>query len=162
MAFLYFLLAAGFATVCSQSACPAGFTLIGQSCYAYVDHEQDWPKAQSTCAAMGGFIAEIFDQATNDFIVQMATKHQHRVIWLGGSDLVKSGEWVWAKSGIAVSAAFDDWAPNQLDGNKSDAQDTEDCMEMNIDKYGGHWNDDECEHKQRFIREKPASEEFIG
>ncbi|RUS87572.1 hypothetical protein EGW08_004678, partial [Elysia chlorotica] len=135
MAFLYFLLVAGLATVFGQSACPTGFTLFGQSCYAYVNHEQAWPEAQSTCAAMGAYIAEIFDQATNDFITDMARKHQHRVIWLGGSDLIKSGEWLWARSGIPVSSAFQDWAPNQPDGNTGDASDTEDCMELNIDKY---------------------------
>ncbi|GFN89910.1 C-type lectin [Plakobranchus ocellatus] len=109
---------------------------------------------------MGAYIVEIFDQPTNDFIVEMATKHAHHVIWLGGSDLVKSGEWIWSRSGVPVNQ-FDDWAPNQPDGS-SDSTDTEDCMELNIDKYGGHWNDDQCEHRQRFICEKPADEEIIG
>ncbi|KAK3778647.1 hypothetical protein RRG08_012922 [Elysia crispata] len=96
---------------------------------------------KKTCNSIGAFLAEIFDQATNDFIVEMATKHNHHVIWLGGNDLAKT-----------------DWAANQPDTGSS----TEHCMELNIDRFNSHWNDDQCDHRQRFICQVYADEEFIG
>ncbi|RUS87571.1 hypothetical protein EGW08_004677 [Elysia chlorotica] len=112
---------------------------------------------KSSCNALGAFLVEIFDQATNDFIVEMARKHNHHVIWLGGNDRAQTGQWIWANSGIAVST-FDDWAAGQPDTGSS----TEHCMELNIDRFNSHWNDDQCAHNQRFICQTYADEEFIG
>jgi hypothetical protein len=68
-------------------------------------------------------------------------------IWMGGSDMLLEGEWIWANYGEVID--FRDWGPgepNSLDG-------TEECLDM-YQVHDFHWNDNSCEIKQNFMCEE--------
>ncbi|XP_005098908.1 perlucin-like [Aplysia californica] len=107
---------------------------------------------------MGGFVAEVYSDQENEFLKQMMRDHGSKTIWLGADDLIIEGKWYWATSGTSVDE-YSDWAPGQPD---STATGDENCMEFNLESFGGHWNDDECDHHQRFICQKYITADVIG
>lgn len=68
--------------------------------------------------------------------------------WIGGTDAVVEGEWIWITSQAKFS--YDDWADDFPD----DYEDNEDCAHL----WSGvnySWNDSHCDERMNFICEKP-------
>ena len=70
--------------------------------------------------------------------------------WIGGTDEVLEGVWVWAATGKALS--YTHWAPHQPRGPSTGI--AENCIEMvQWDNHVGQWNDDDCTDREHFICE---------
>ena len=69
-------------------------------------------------------------------------------IWLGGTDILHEGEFLWATSGTRIAYdTFRDWHPRQPDNS----DDSEHCVMMN--KHTG-WHDIACSKLNRYVCEK--------
>lgn len=70
------------------------------------------------------------------------------VVWLGGSDILAEGSFVWSSNNRALN--FNHWGP--YDPNAYTAED--DCVVLMYP--GGDWADFECFMERQFICEKDA------
>ena len=52
--------------------CPTSYSPSGSSCYKMVNTAADWNTARDDCAASGGYLAKIEDQAEQDLAASLA------------------------------------------------------------------------------------------
>eukprot|EP00105_Crassostrea_gigas_P030493 XP_011452811.1 PREDICTED: perlucin-like protein [Crassostrea gigas] len=144
--------------VLAQSSCPHGWLKNDNSCYLFVTHvDNDWTESEYFCHMIGSKLVEIETEKENNFLKNHArSEHQHAKsgFWIGGTDAVVEGEWIWITSQAKFS--YDDWAddfPDDYEGN-------EDCAHL----WSGvnySWNDSNCDERMNFICEKPLDEMLI-
>ncbi|XP_013886511.1 galactose-specific lectin nattectin [Austrofundulus limnaeus] len=133
---------AGVPTVCT---CPSGWTQRDKHCYLFVRGQVDWATAERACIAYGGNLASFHSRAEYDFlrtVVYRATGSNPRT-WVGASDAVKDGNWLWSDGSRFSSVSWGAGEPNNAGGR-------EDCMEIN--RNGGDYiNDERCTTTLNFI-----------
>ena len=95
---------------------------------------------------------EITTAEQNSFVESILFEHGPLdKVWMGGSDVIVEGEWLWAVSKARVSAGFTSWAPGEPD----DWKNHQDCMSF---KYQWkHWDDDHCAAEYPFICQRLVS-----
>lgn len=87
--------------------------------YLLVETRQTWHTARDTCAAWGGHLATIQDANENGFVYHLASRIPYStqdpwVVWLGATDEIEEGIWVWV-TGEPWSWVF--WDKGQPDKN---------------------------------------------
>lgn len=80
-----------------------------------------WTQARQKCESLGGFLAEIPDTGTLEYVDSITPDSSQ--YWLGGSDSAHEGTWKWVNSGQSLTLLT--WAK----GEPNDAGD-EDCLCM--------------------------------
>ncbi|XP_066301471.1 perlucin-like protein isoform X1 [Branchiostoma lanceolatum] len=128
--------------------CPSGYLQFRDKCYQFSTTQKQYNDAKAVCVASGGHLAVAKDEATDNFLVNEIRKRGNAETWMGMSDQVEEGVWVW-EDGSALTG----WT-NWLPGNPSSTG--EDCAEWKV-VYGFKWNDDECYHTQYFVCEINAT-----
>ncbi|CAH1238203.1 COLEC10 [Branchiostoma lanceolatum] len=128
--------------------CPSGYLQFRDKCYQFSTTQKQYNDAKAVCVASGGHLAVAKDEATDNFLVNEIRKRGNAETWMGMSDQVEEGVWVW-EDGSALTG----WT-NWLPGNPSST--FEDCAEWKV-VYGFKWNDDECYHTQYFVCENHAT-----
>ncbi|XP_076082399.1 perlucin-like [Mytilus galloprovincialis] len=81
--------------------------------------------------------------------IKTVAKTYQKNYWLGGTDIVTEGIWIWINSKVVIT--INDWYPGQPDnfGNTTG----EDCILMMKD-YQYKWNDGHCDTELSYICEK--------
>lgn len=107
-----------------------------------------WSEAANTCESLGAYLAEVDSREENDFLVTLVesplnTNNIH-VMWLGGTDIDKEGDWVWTHSKRKVT--YTNWGRGEPNGKRR-----ENCLHTY--RGNGEWNDIGCGHKCGFICE---------
>jgi len=133
--------------------CTHTFTQLGDYCYGYIATPKTWIDAQNTCKALNGFLAEPKTHLENIFLKGLVEDHNGGDAWLGATDMVTEGKWVWAHHGDALSE-YTDWYPGEPSG-------TGDCAVL-WDSHKHHWDDRGCGDKKSFVCQMPASDEIVG
>ena len=111
--------------------------------YLYcADDERTFEDARAVCQGYGGDLVAL---ATLD---ELAFLRDAGVagIWLGLTDAVAEGTWMWVDG---VEASWGAWA----DGEPNDAGDGEDCASLRAD---GQWNDLSCDREVPYVCESVA------
>ncbi len=90
------------------------------------------------CKYKGGHLAEILDEndqlEINLFLIEKDPTSQNG-FWIGLSDLVDEGHWIWMASGLPVQ--YKNWEggePNNINGK-------EHFGHINLAQHGRQWND---------------------
>ncbi|KAK7476648.1 hypothetical protein BaRGS_00032123 [Batillaria attramentaria] len=124
--------------------CPTGWESFGTSCYWLSEEGKTWDEAKTSCEELGATLAEIENSSENDFLKGLG---RNRPIWLGGTDRVVEGQWMWAGSNTPFS--FTDWNPGEPNNARS-----EQCL--NLWRWQGvyGWNDFKCAFSIIFLCEK--------
>ena len=110
-------------------------------CYRFVATAASWSDAEADCASQGAHLASITSGSERAFLAGQGLDGD---LWLGGTDAVTEGKWVWADGEVW---SYGDWnftEPNNLFG--------EDCLLGTPD--GMHWNDLSCEELQPYLCER--------
>eukprot|EP00058_Branchiostoma_floridae_P009579 XP_002595067.1 hypothetical protein BRAFLDRAFT_125768 [Branchiostoma floridae] len=128
--------------------CPGGYVQFRDKCYQFSTTQKQYNDAKAVCLASGGHLAVAKDEATDNFLVNEIRKRGNPETWMGMSDQVQEGLWVWEDG--TVLTGWSNWLP----GNPSSTG--EDCAEWK-NVYDYKWNDDECFHTQYFVCEVDAS-----
>jgi hypothetical protein len=68
--------------------------------------------------------------------------------WLGGTDAVKEGTWVWSFSGLPLT--YQNWNRGEPNANNS----SENCLEILARGFYGGWNDITCSYLWASVCEK--------
>ena len=133
--------------------CAAGLPCVNYTlsntnkCFKVYQKRLTWKAAQKSCKSQGGFLAEIPDIETLNFLKRIAKKAT-QIRWTGGTDEEQEDEWHWATSGVVYNVT--NWRINQPDNwNKG-----EHCMD--ILPRSGLWNDSPCLALREYICEKSA------
>ncbi|KAK7093928.1 alpha-N-acetylgalactosamine-specific lectin-like isoform X2 [Littorina saxatilis] len=145
---LVLVLASGCALAANYTIddCPASIPhdrhlqVFGDTCYSFMtSHRREFDAAERECESNLGHLVIIRDAATQDFLYN-ALRHDLRyngVVWIGLSDKVNEGQFVWVDGSPAHYTHWASGQPGILGG-------LEDCVGMNI-KQQGQWNDYQCE-----------------
>lgn len=109
--------------------------------YLVISESVSWHKAKQKCEDLGGHLVVINDAEENAFVTSIAAKASLDTIWLGATDEVKEGEWVWV-TGQKVTYA--NWIPGQPNNWKGNEHYPEMIVTRNFAPWKnrpGQWND---------------------
>ena len=87
-----------------------------------------WHVAKARCEALGGRLAVIHDEATQQFVAALAAG---REVWLGATDEAQEGRWIWVDGSDMDYRFFKGRQPDDFKGS-------EDYLQFWAD---GRWND---------------------
>ena len=101
---------------------PAAAVFRGHS-YKFFREVMSWHEAKRRCEGMGGHLATIEDSAENEFIGDLAKQSLPEIgnrdgVWLGGTDELREGRWVWIDG---TEMRFQRWGAGQPN-NKPNAE----------------------------------------
>ncbi|KAL8571907.1 hypothetical protein ACOMHN_036710 [Nucella lapillus] len=85
------------------TSCPGGLLQNwpvrqrGGLCYQFINHELQWTKARSFCQYREGYLAEVPDNATQNYLVSSlhSLNWNREGVWIGATDSDREGTWVW-------------------------------------------------------------------
>ncbi len=106
---LSLLVALTFSACQSISNVPTDATEFQGHYYKVFESKVTWHQAEEQCRQMGGMLASVKSAEANDFIVKLS---QAKGMWIGGSDEVKEGEWLW-RDGSKLT--YSKWASSEPD-----------------------------------------------
>ncbi|XP_013383083.1 uncharacterized protein LOC106153631 [Lingula anatina] len=111
----------------------------GNTCYHVVSTGKDWRGAKAFCETRGQGLAEVQDRDVMEFLSRTLHGLTHSTVWIGGSDVINEGSWMWT-SGQAVT--YFNWAQGQPE-TLWPRYHNEDCMVMRrADEW--KWSDFPC------------------
>lgn len=79
--------------------------------YLYVRESQNWHSANEYCAEQGGHLVTIQDDAENQYIFRLTSGNT----WLGATDEVYEGNWVWVSGEPWI---FSNWRSGEPDNRQ--------------------------------------------
>ncbi|XP_028446708.1 galactose-specific lectin nattectin-like [Perca flavescens] len=144
---LLLCLSSGLLTAYGAAPCPPGWTQLGSRCFAFYIQTKTWSDAETVCQAAGGNLASIHSDAEHkflkDFIIQVSGTQ--KTSWIGGTDAVKEGTWMWSDGSKFDYKSWNAGEPNNLGG--------ENCLTMNW-PGANNWNDWACTNQASFVCSK--------
>ncbi|CAL4067932.1 unnamed protein product, partial [Meganyctiphanes norvegica] len=112
----------------TQDKCASGYTLVGSQClmvnvYLKLTHHM----ALKHCLKQGGRIATLLDPETA--LEFLSHEYVDNTFWVGASDSVEEGAWVWSDGNEVVSFP---WLRGEIYSGSKDHQ----CLHFNGEKQG--------------------------
>ncbi|XP_052073522.1 perlucin-like protein [Mytilus californianus] len=133
----------------AQPLCQIGWKKHGNNCYYFSISRTSWGDAKRKCKLLKGQLAEATTRNVITFLKTNA-KRNKQTFWLGGTDLVQEGEWIWITSGERFAET--DWHTRTIrEPNNQD--EIEHCLTIS-DGLNYEWNDDNCYDSYSYICEK--------
>lgn len=87
---------------------PADATLFNGKWYRAYFEALQWKSARDRCKTLGGVLASVPDQATQDF---MADLSNDITLWIGGTDEDTVGRWRWADGSAMTYTVWKNYRP---------------------------------------------------
>ena len=108
-------------------------------CYGYVkNYYKTWADAEDYCKTRrGGHLASIHSEDELKFV----QSNFPRDLWLGASDIVEEGTWVWTDGSSFDYSAWSSGNPNNMGD--------QDCLEGN--SHNLQRDDDNCNKKKLYL-----------
>ncbi|XP_046546494.1 perlucin-like [Haliotis rubra] len=153
---LVFVLLCALASVTAaedRPRCPRGFLEHGSSCYWFSNIEGSFAEASSYCQFFGSHLARITSEDEDDYLRSRANEEKGSIgYWLGATDLIKEGEFMW-EGGVPLN--YTNWAPGEPN-NEMHPEQSGHCLMLQM-TTGYKWNDNDCIKKTKFICERKVS-----
>jgi len=111
------------APVCQHeriALCPDDWSEFEGHCYLFNQNAESWQSAETDCINVGGHLASIHSETEKDFVCSIIVNKVRT--WLGASDIVTEGQWVWTDG---TPWDFVDWTSDQPSNGSG-----EDCLYM--------------------------------
>ncbi len=131
--------------------------VVGNKKYQVFTDVMTWKEAKAQCEKLGGRLAIVTSQEDNDQLTKLVKEAGLNEAWLGATDEVKEGEWVWVDGSPMT---FKNWGP----GQPNNKQNREHYLLL-WGAQNGKWSDQpdrSTEHRPGFICEmvegKPTTE----
>ena len=110
--------------------------------------KKNWYEAQKHCEAAGGDLTSVNDQQEKSDVVALIERAGlDEWVWIGGTDKVTEGEFVWSDGS---SFNFTDWNTGEPN-NHYDHETAENCLSIREKKYRRKWNDAPCHLEMPFV-----------
>lgn len=113
---------------------PRKLNPANQHQYLFVDNDYSWQDARDDCAARGGYLVTIQDEAENQFINQFGFGS----FWLGATDETEEGTWGWV---TGEPWMYTNWAEGQPDNDITDDSSGENYLALLWPEAPSQWND---------------------
>eukprot|EP00105_Crassostrea_gigas_P010135 XP_011425311.1 PREDICTED: perlucin [Crassostrea gigas] len=140
----------------AQTHCAGNWVSHGNSCYAFITTiKSSWIDAGAFCRNANAKLVEIESADEDNFLrAHLLASHTSENFWIGGTDAMKEGNWVWMSTQDPLD--YNGWNPGEPNNGVGAA-----CMAMaNHEHY--HWNDDFCTKSYDFICEKEHESIILG
>ncbi|XP_032364346.1 galactose-specific lectin nattectin [Etheostoma spectabile] len=107
--------------------CPLGWTQFNSRCFSFNFQGKSWIDAENFCKAAGGNLASVHSEEEQVFLKTFIKQvsGEYRRTWIGGSDSVQEGVWMWSDGSTLDYKRWILGQPDNYSGN-------EDCLEMNF------------------------------
>ena len=153
-------------TTYNCSWCPPGWTEHDSRCYHLFNLTDTWQNAQATCVHYTGHLPVVLNRKDQMFLTRMATESRDQNpkivgIWIGLTDIVKEGEYLWVNGQRLISnrSFWQPGNPNNLIPSYDKIGEGQDCVVIvppknykNITWYNS-WDDVMCRGERHFICE---------
>jgi len=139
------LICAAAVALTEASQCPVGWSQHALRCFRYIPHKVTWIAAEKSCMSMGGNLASLHSAEEHTFVQDMVKKAGggNHVSWLGATDAVKEGTWLWSDGHHMKYTA---WGHGQPDNWKG----IQNCMGMNWSN-ARLWDDQLCTWHNTYV-----------
>ncbi|XP_009957487.1 PREDICTED: CD209 antigen-like protein A, partial [Leptosomus discolor] len=117
-------------SVLDSKKCSAGWKIFEKSCYSFSTETLSWPDAKEICADQGAHLVIVSSEQEQKFLKDNISSN--RTYWLGVTDQLEEGTWVWTNGERASISYWNTWKENK-------DKDQKDCGSIGP---GGIWNDD--------------------
>ncbi|KAM8834563.1 galactose-specific lectin nattectin-like [Synchiropus picturatus] len=126
--------------------CPVGWTPFASHCLKFFSAALPWADAQVACVKEGANLASVNSNEEHTFVRGLirASAGANPRTYIGGNDIFKEGQWMWADGS---SFEFPGW----LEGEPNDLGNGEDCLELNFRDAG---NDIDCSSAKPYVCSK--------
>ncbi|XP_069046936.1 galactose-specific lectin nattectin-like [Lepisosteus oculatus] len=95
-----------------QCPCPPGWVSFGDRCFQYIGTEKTWADAELECTRLRGNLASVHNEEEEAFLLQLIKSNKATSTWLGGSDSVKEGTWLWSYGSLLDYTKWNNGGPN--------------------------------------------------
>ena len=144
---------------------PSGFlqgkASLSGSCYKLITKPETWSNADAKCKSLGAQLVKIESAFENDFLTQAFFKGTSGTYWIGLSDQVHEGKWIWTDSSSLGADDYSPWGknnPNNLGGHQNCGQIVKGDFKLGSLLFrgfkDGEWNDFRCDFLLGYICEK--------
>ncbi|XP_039678874.1 galactose-specific lectin nattectin-like [Perca fluviatilis] len=133
---------------CGRNSCPKDWSRLGKRCFVFIDSPKTWSEAEGYCLFEGANLASVHSNEENNFIriLTRGDTHKFPLTWIGGSDCIQSGFWMWTDG---TMFNYENWS-TKLDYNMEDKRRTMHCLEMNYG-YRKKWATASCNDTLPFV-----------
>ncbi|XP_005109938.1 hepatic lectin [Aplysia californica] len=121
-------------------------TMITHCYRVFQETPLTWGGARKKCELLGGFLAEIHDHASLEYVNRLFARSGNS-LWVGASDQGQEGNWIWVMSKKPL--VVEDWRLDQPDNYKGN----EHCLQIKEDS-GKYWNDLACNTTLGYLCQK--------
>ncbi|GAB0201754.1 CD209 antigen-like protein A [Grus japonensis] len=129
-------------SVPDNKKCSVGWKIFEKSCYSFSMETMSWSDAKDICTDQGAHLVIVNSEHEQKFL--MDNINNSSTYWLGVTDQLEEGTWVWTNGERASISYWNTWKENK-------DKDQKDCGSIGPD---GIWNDDRCSHFNHWICEK--------
>uniref|UniRef100_A0A4W5JUD2 C-type lectin domain-containing protein n=1 Tax=Hucho hucho TaxID=62062 RepID=A0A4W5JUD2_9TELE len=130
--------------------CPNGWRLLGSRCYFLSTEMKTWEESRQDCLERRADLVIINSREEQKLLYQL-DGDTYLLVWIGLTDSVNEGTWKWV-DGTPLTTSY--WKSGQPDHGGPNNE--EDCVEVyHRDSVFANWNDAPCDHRLRWICEKP-------
>ena len=105
-----------------------------QHLYLFIGNPDTWHRARDSCASRGGYLVTIESASENGFVYQLAGPGS----WLGATDEIQEGTWVWV---TGESWDFSDWDADEPNNCCPGCGCTPPEQYLSYSTHGATWND---------------------
>uniref|UniRef100_UPI00358F62FC macrophage mannose receptor 1-like isoform X2 n=1 Tax=Myxine glutinosa TaxID=7769 RepID=UPI00358F62FC len=135
-------------TLPAPGACHPGWSTFGNQCYRMFGRNDtealDWTTANNLCHSKGGYLASIQNSLQQAFLTTLL-HGMESLVWVGLSDRMQEGEFVWAGH---TSTVYTHWGKGQP------IEASQDCVALSTNPMrAGEWSVHGCNIEYAFICE---------
>ncbi|CAC5379892.1 unnamed protein product [Mytilus coruscus] len=142
--------------VTSTSKCPKGWAEFRGECLLFSPEKKNWFDAHNTCRSHQAYLATDDSAEKHSFmkkILSILDGEGFRNFFIGATDLVFEGQWLWVESGT-TQKGYTAWGPGKPDNNAS-LSIKKNCLMCYLDGDNLNWTDNDCyDRNVHFICEK--------
>ncbi|XP_019614169.1 PREDICTED: tetranectin-like isoform X2 [Branchiostoma belcheri] len=143
-------------TCCNKTlTCPSGYERFCEKhdmCYKFSTDSKNYTNARSDCQVAGGHLVMPKDQATNDFLNKRVKAnygiHFSPSVWIGLTDEVTRGTWVWEDG---TKLGWENWVQGSPDPNNHVIN----CAVLRVNN--SEWIDFDCSSTFYYVCEVKAT-----
>ncbi|XP_063402403.1 neurocan core protein-like [Mytilus trossulus] len=140
----------------STSRCPKGWAEFQGECLLFSPEKKNWFEAHSSCRSHQAYLATDDSAEKHSFmrkIISILDGEGFRNFFIGATDLVFEGQWLWTETGTAQKG-YTAWEPGKPDNNVS-LSIKKNCLMCFLDGDNLYWTDNDCyDRNVHFICEK--------
>nr|ABY54815.1 c-type lectin 2 [Branchiostoma belcheri] len=128
-----------------RSTCPARYELFNGNCYRFSTDQKPYNEAQAICQEEVVIWQPAKNNETHDFLANHVRDTTKGNTWIGLSDVVTEGQWVWDDGTLLVGDGI--WGTGEPNGGT-----VENCVHIYpLKDY--RWNDSTCPTSRYYICE---------